>query len=650
MPIAAFIQHERWFRALVEHSTDAIILTASDGTITYASPSTDRVTGYAAEELVGMNSFALVHPDDLEQAHQRIIDLLEYAEGFVTVEYRLRHKDGTWHWIEGTVTNLLFDPAVRAFMFNFRDITERKRAKERYRTLFERASDGIFVTDLQGRFVEVNPAGCTLSGYNRDELLTRSIEDLVSGEDRTAVRAGVERLHAGETFRTRWRIQCKNGSLLPIELSMTPLSTGRLLGIVRDISARIQAEEARQQLLAREQVARVEAEAAQARLYELFMQAPASMAVLRGPEHRFEFVNRLSLSNRDRADPVGKTVREIFPEFVEQGILAVLDEVYTTGTPFIGTEVPIWIDRRGDGVLEEAYYNLVYQPSRTLQGDIEGIWVYTVEVTEQVQARRRVEELNRQLEAERDALRQATQEAEAQASELTAVFEAMTEGVYVCDARGEIHYTNPAFRSLLALEEDADPSVLLLDNRFKWLAKRDLEGRPLPKEQEPVLRVLRGERLSGTHRMDVLCRTRKGEDLILNVSGAPIRDATGQIVGGVVVFHDVTGRRRLEQQLQYSERKLRSLVESNIFGVVVSDTAGRIYEANDRFAQMVGYSKEELLSGAFTGWQLNLPEYTRGVSAGHQGRSLYRSHSPLREGIPAQRWQSRARPGGGSHD
>jgi len=109
--------------------------------------------------------------------------------------------------------------------------------------------------------------------------------------------------------------------------------------------------------------------------------------------------------------------------------------------------------------------------------------------------------------------------------------------------------------------------------------------------------------------MDCVCRTRKGEDIILNVSGAPIRDIAGQIAGGVVVFRDVTAQHHIERQLQYSEQKLRSLVESNIFGVVVVDIDGRFYEANDRFVQMVGYSKEELLTGAVTWLQLNLPEY-----------------------------------------
>src|SRR5216683_5927839 len=212
-------------------------------------------------------------------------------------------------------------------------------------------------------------------------------------------------------------------------------------------------------------------------------------------------------------------------------------------------------------------------------------------------------------ERERQANRQAEHGAQARARELTAIFEAMTEGVIVCDARGEVRYTNPAYRSLLALEEDTDPSVLLLNHRIEWLAFRDLAGRPVPKEQAPMLRVLRGERLSDTNSIDLMCHTHKGEDLIVNVSGAPIRDAAGQIIGGVVVFRDVTGQRHIEQQLQYSERKLRSLVESNIFGVVVVDIDGRFYEANDRFVQMVGYSKEELLSGAVTWQQLNLPEY-----------------------------------------
>ena len=597
MSLEVSLQSDQRFRALIEHSSDAISLLTPDGTVTYASPTTRRVTGYTAEELVGRNGFTLLHPEDLEDVRQQFTTFLDQPGHSITVEGRFRHADGTWRWVEATLTNLLADPAAGAVVCNYHDITQRKQgqerlrqSEERYRMLVEQAAAGMFVTDLQGHLVEVNEVGCQLCGYAREALLTMHIQDLIPEEDRAAVRVEIERLRAGETTRSQWRMKRKDGSLLPVGTTANQLSTGHLLVIARDISDRIQAEEARQQLFAREQTARAEAEAARARLYDLFMQAPALMTIMRGPEHRIEFVNPLALRYRGRADLVGKTAREATPELVEQGILAIMDEVYMTGTPFVGTEFPVRVNRRGDGVLEEVYYNFVYQPLRTAQGDIDGILAHSVEVTEQVLARHRVEELNRQLEA--------------RASELEATFEAMTEGVSICDARGEIRYTNAAYRSLMALEKDADPSLLQLDKRIEWQAFRDMEGRPLPKEQLPTLRVLRGERLSGTHRMDALCHTYKGEDIILNISGAPIRDAAGQIVGGVVVFRDVTERRLLEQQLQYSERKFRSLVESNILGVIVADLDGHIYEINDRFAQILGYSRDTLLTETFNWSQL----------------------------------------------
>ena len=412
------------FRALIEHSSDAISLLTPDGTVTYASPSTRRVTGYSAEELVGRNGFTLLHPEDLEHVRQQFTTLLDQPGHSITVEGRFRHADGTWRWVEATLTNLLDDPAVGAVVCNYHDITERKQgqerrrySEERYRALVEQAGVGMFVTDLQGHFVEVNEVGCQLCGYSREALLTMHIRDLVPEEGQAGLPAALERLRAGGVKQSQWRMKCKDGSLLPVGTTANHLSTGHLLVIVRDISDRIHAEEERARLLVSEQAARAEADA--------------------------------------------------------------------------------------------------------------------------------------------------------RAAELSATFEAMTEGVIVCDRAGEIRYTNPAYRSLVALEKDADPSLLLLDNRFEWLALRDMEGRPIPKEQIASQRVLRGERLSNTNSMDFMCRTRKGEDLTLNASGAPIRDATGQIVGGVVVFRDVTGRYRLEQQLRFNERKLRSLAESNILGMAV---------------------------------------------------------------------------------
>lgn len=125
----ALRQSEQRSRALIEKSTDAIVLITPEGIITYVSPSTERVTGYTPEEFIGLNGFTLLHPDDLEYVTQQIASILNTPGHSVTFEYRLRHKNGSWRWMEGTATNLLEYPGVGAIVGNYRDITERKQAE-----------------------------------------------------------------------------------------------------------------------------------------------------------------------------------------------------------------------------------------------------------------------------------------------------------------------------------------------------------------------------------------------------------------------------------------------------------------------------------------------------------------------------------------
>jgi PAS domain S-box-containing protein len=153
-PIAVRIQQEQWFRTLVEHISDAIVLLTSEGTVLYLSPSVVRVTGYTPEERVGMNGFALVHPDDLEYTRQRLSDLLDHPEEVITMEYRLRHKDGAWRWLEGTANNLLHDPTIGAIVVNFRDITERKQAEEERSQLLAREQAARMEAEMERHHVE----------------------------------------------------------------------------------------------------------------------------------------------------------------------------------------------------------------------------------------------------------------------------------------------------------------------------------------------------------------------------------------------------------------------------------------------------------------------------------------------------------------
>lgn len=126
--------------------------------------------------------------------------------------------------------------------------------------------------------------------------------------------------------------------------------------------------------------------------YGLFQQAPAMICVLRGPEHRYEFVNPIYQSVFPGRSLDGLTVAEALPELVEQGIIDLLDGVYRTGEPFYGNELLMTFDD-GRGGHADKYFNFIYQQFRELNGATAGVLVFAFEVTELVRARQRLERL-----------------------------------------------------------------------------------------------------------------------------------------------------------------------------------------------------------------------------------------------------------------
>jgi PAS domain S-box-containing protein len=125
--------HGQPFRALIESSSDAIALFGPDGVIVYASPSTSQVLGFTAEELTKLNVFEMIHPDHKAVMAKHVSELVKCAGGCVTIETRVRHKDGSWRWLEGTLRNLLEEASVGAIVKNYRDITGRKHAEDQLR-------------------------------------------------------------------------------------------------------------------------------------------------------------------------------------------------------------------------------------------------------------------------------------------------------------------------------------------------------------------------------------------------------------------------------------------------------------------------------------------------------------------------------------
>jgi PAS domain S-box-containing protein len=126
---------EKRYRALIEHSADAVALLDTRATVLYASPSTERVLGYTAEEFAGRNVFEWMHPDDTGRIQALFRELLSRPGATARDCFRYRAKSGAWVWVEGSGTNLLNEPAVGAVVANYRDVTERREAEEKCRRL-----------------------------------------------------------------------------------------------------------------------------------------------------------------------------------------------------------------------------------------------------------------------------------------------------------------------------------------------------------------------------------------------------------------------------------------------------------------------------------------------------------------------------------
>src|SRR5215469_2242199 len=180
MSIEASMPGDRLFQALIEQSIDAIVLLTPEGAVTYASPSIERILGYTPQEFMTINTYDVIHPGDIPSLPRTFQHLLATPGLVETHQFRSRHKDGSWRWVEAAATNLLHHSDVQALVMNLHDITELKQtddeqqyqySERKWRMLVESNIFGMAVTDGAGRIYEVNDRYAQVVGYSKDELL-----------------------------------------------------------------------------------------------------------------------------------------------------------------------------------------------------------------------------------------------------------------------------------------------------------------------------------------------------------------------------------------------------------------------------------------------------------------------------------------------
>ncbi|MCG8093187.1 MAG: PAS domain S-box protein [Candidatus Thiodiazotropha endolucinida] len=233
----------------LDHVQEAAYLIDEQARFEYVNSGAMRHLGYTSDEMRRMRVFDISPDFPKEQWPAHWQELKE--QGSITFETVHRRKDGSRFPVE-IVPNYI-DYQGNSYNLAFvRDISERKRieeslreSSERYRAVRGTTRDGFFVTDLNGRLVEVNDAYCAFSGYSREELLIMSISQIAAKKSGSEVDEHIQRIIAQGNDLFETHVRHKDGGALPVEVSVSFSDTGggKLFVFLRDIRQRKQEEQ-----------------------------------------------------------------------------------------------------------------------------------------------------------------------------------------------------------------------------------------------------------------------------------------------------------------------------------------------------------------------------------------------------------------------
>ncbi len=151
------LQQEKYYRTLVENGSDGIVILNLDGTASYVSPSIKHVLGYNEDEAISLNMYELLHPEDIADASLVMEQsMLNPGKPIYGKPARTRHKDGSYRWLEATITNFLHDPDINGVVDNFRDVTEKKIADEEMKLLMDNTEESFILINKKLKIVSFN--------------------------------------------------------------------------------------------------------------------------------------------------------------------------------------------------------------------------------------------------------------------------------------------------------------------------------------------------------------------------------------------------------------------------------------------------------------------------------------------------------------
>jgi PAS domain S-box-containing protein len=298
----------------------------------------------------------------------------------------------------------------------------------------------------------------------------------------------------------------------------------------------------------------------------LILEVPLPIAVMKGSDHVFEISNEPFCEMTGRRDLVGKSLLEAFPAF--EGTRH-MDAAFRTGTRVVVDEFPLRVDRNGRS--EDAVLKLVIDPYRNSAGEVEGVLAAGLEVTAQVEARRRIE-------ARGDVLAEQQHWLEAVLDSLPVAVVLVEAGTarIVLSNKAAIRMGSGGFRNPMSAESDDLPFYCM-----------DATGDRVPQDQQPRVRLARGETLQG---VEVECQVAAGmRSLVIN--SEVMEPAHGHPATSVAAFEDVTALKRTEAALNLALQdsyRFVSVVEQSSEFMGIATLEGRLTFVNSAGQRLVG--------------------------------------------------------------
>ncbi len=557
---------EQRFRTLVENSSDVILLLSPDGTILYDAPSPGRVLGYGQENFINRNAFELVHPDDQEALRRQLAALVEGAAGPVTVQFRARHQDGSWRWLEAVGANLLGEPSIQAIVVNYRDITGRKQVEEALRQSQHRFE--VLVNTIEGivwdadprtsRFSFVSRQAERLLGYPVERWLTEPNfwEEHLDPRDRGwAVDFSLRAVAARKPYEVEYRMVAADGRVVWLRDLVTVVCEEdrpvALRGIMLDITQRKQAED-----------------------------------LLRESEERHRLIAELTsdYTYTCRVDPDGTVRLASITEGFTRTTGYTQEEVRTPGAEFQfihPEDYPATLEKtkrwltgeRDIGELrlrtksgESRWVRYSIQPYRDHgQGRVVGLIGAGQDITERKQAEEALKRLVRRHEL---------------------ILGAAGEGIYGLDLEGKTTFVNPAAARMLGW----DAGDMVGKSLHHLIHHTRPDGTPYPAEECPIYASFRDGAMRRVTE-DIFWR-REGTWFPVEYISTPIWE-DGELVGAVVTFSDVSERKHVEAKLQENAERLRTL-------------SGQLLEVQELERRHLANELHDEIGQILTGLQLSL--------------------------------------------